>query len=155
MGRTFIIAEAGSCHDGSLEKALRLVEIAGACLADAVKFQFWSSAEALAERRRAPAYLEAYERYQLPAEWLPRLQARAEALDIEFMCTTYLPADIATVAPFVRRFKVASFELGDDEFLKAHERFSKPIVASTGMASDDEAYYRPAVPGFEVLHCVS
>ena len=28
MGKTFIIAEAGSCHDGSLEKALRLVEIA-------------------------------------------------------------------------------------------------------------------------------
>src|SRR5256885_12074363 len=53
-----------SCHDGSLEKALRLVEIAAACFADAVKFQFWSSAEALAERRHAPDYLETYERYR-------------------------------------------------------------------------------------------
>jgi N,N'-diacetyllegionaminate synthase len=155
VGRTFIIAEAGSCHDGSLEKALRLVGIAAARLADAVKFQFWSSAEALAERRHAPEYVETYERYQLPAEWLPELKARADALGIEFMCTTYLPGDIATVAPFVRRFKVASFELGDGAFLAAHERFGKPVIASTGMASDDEAYYRPAVPRFDVLHCVS
>jgi len=53
MSRTFIIAEAGSTHDGDFLKAARLIEAARAAGADAVKFQFWSSAEPLATRRHA------------------------------------------------------------------------------------------------------
>jgi N,N'-diacetyllegionaminate synthase len=157
MSRTFIIAEAGSCHDGSLEKALRLVDVANACFADAVKFQFWSDPDKLTRRRHAPSYLGIYRRYQLPAAWLPELAHRATQIGIEFMCTTYLPEDVAIVAPFVRRFKVASFEALDADFIRAHERFQKPLLVSTGMLDEREELnlYRPAVARMELLHCVS
>jgi sialic acid synthase SpsE len=157
MSRTFLIAEAGSCHDGSLERALRLVDVANACFADAVKFQFWSDADRLAARRRAPEYRDIYERYQLPATWLPALAERATTIGIEFMCTTYLPEDVAVVAPFVKRFKVASFEAFDADFLRAHERFQKPLLVSLGMSSelDELKIYRPAGVRLDLLHCVS
>lgn len=148
MPRTFIISEAGSCHDGSLQKAVGLIEVAKAGGADACKFQYWSKASRLAERRRAPAYLPIYEKYAIPADWLPALRAECDVRDIEFMCTAYLPEDVYTVAQHVRRFKIASFEADDAAFVNQHREYDKPIIVSMGMG---------AVPPYDVtrLHCVS
>jgi N-acetylneuraminate synthase len=128
--RTFVIAEIGSCHDGSLDKAYRLVEAAKDCGANAAKFQYWSSAERLAERRNAAEYLPIYLKYQMPRDWLEKLKKRCDSVGVEFMCTSYLPEDIATVEPYVKRFKIASFESGDSEFVLAHLPFHKEIIAS-------------------------
>lgn len=151
MSRTFIIAEAGSCHDGVYEKAVGLIDVARDAGADACKFQFWSSAERLADRRRAPKYLPIYQQYQMPASWLPRLSAECDRRKVEFMATTYLPEDIEVVAPHVRRFKIASFEANDTEFVRAHVPYGKSIILSTGMNPTAQV----AVPGLRQLHCVS
>jgi len=137
---TYVIAEAGCCHDGDLAKALGLAQAAADVGASAVKYQFWSDPDALADRRRVPSrYREIYRRYRVPAEWLRRLAAEASARRIDFMCTTYLPGDIATVAPFVRTFKVASFEAADAEFIRAHGAYLKDrtrdIIISLGMGA--------------------
>lgn len=123
MNRTFVIAECGSCHDGDLERAQLLIQRAKAAGADAAKFQFWSSADRMAERRRVPDYYrEIYRRYQVAEAWLPTLAIQCQLQGIELMCSTYLPEDVATVAPFVKRFKVASFEAADPALLAAHGR---------------------------------
>lgn len=161
MSRTFVIAEAGSCHGGSLFKACALVHAAKEAGADAVKFQFWSDHHRLADRRRVPPhYREIYRRYQLIPRWLPVLKAGADLEGIEFMATTYLPEDVAVVAPFVQRFKVASFEAQDEAFLRAHVPFEKPMIVSCGMLAESDAWrlsdtctelFRDAT----LLHCVS
>jgi len=48
------------------------------------------------------------------------------------MCTVFLAKDVSVIAPFVKRFKVASLEAMDLEFIRAHSRFKKRIVISTG-----------------------
>lgn len=138
--RTFLIGECASAHDGNLEKALRLIDAAADAVCDAAKFQFWSNATRLADRRRAPEYLEIYLRYAMPAWWLPRLRARADARGIEFMCTTFLSEDIATVDPFVERFKISSFEAKDSGFILAHQRFEKPVIISRGMQDGQQVW---------------
>ena len=145
----FVIAEAGSCHDGSLATAINLVEVARAAGANACKFQFWSSAQRLAERRQASTYEAIYAKYQVPEGWLTLLAKECQRANIEFMCTVYLPEDIPVVAPFVQRFKVASFEAEDHAFIDAHRRFRKPILVSTGMD--------PIITQSDLtrLHCVS
>lgn len=151
-----VIGEAGSCHDGSLDRAHQLVLAAKAAGCDVVKFQWWSSAKRLAERRRAGDYQAIYERYQMPRPWLDDLAAFCADTGIEFMCTSYLPEDVPVVAPYVQRFKVASFEAGDREFLEAHRPFDTPLVVSTGMTDREEALdlaYRRGVEA--ILHCVS
>jgi len=155
--RTLVIAEMGSTHDANLTKALDLVRAAQAAGADVVKAQYWSSAKRLAERRRTgPTYEALYAKYQMPQKWLPLLANVAKHVGIEFLCTTYLPEDIEVVAPYVSRFKVASFEAQDEAFLLAHLGFGKPLIVSTGMMRRRE--WKPTMLGnidITWLHCVS
>lgn len=156
MSHTFIIAEAGSCHDNSYEKAMSLIDEAKHVGANACKFQYWSSAERLAARRHAKDYLDVYRHYQLPKPWLGALANQCKALGIEFMATVYLPEDVATIAPFVKRFKVASFEAQDTTLLRDMASYHKPILVSTGMLTERElTTLSRSSADVRILHCVS
>ena len=65
--KTFIIAEAGVNHDGSLQKALKLINVAAAAGANAIKFQTFR-AENLATDYAPKAEYQKYEEMDLPAE---------------------------------------------------------------------------------------
>src|SRR5690349_13768969 len=154
MGRTFVICEAGSSHDGDIEKAYRLIKAAGQAGADACKFQFWSDAMLLASRRRAQEYAPVYKKYQVPEVWLSWLQLACTASGVEFMSTVYLPGDVQFVDQYVRRHKIASFEAGDDDFVNTVLACRKETIISTGMST-----MRPVIPKdrkrIKYLHCVS
>jgi len=150
----FLIAEAAATHDGDLRKALDLVDLAAEIGADACKFQYLSKAERLCARRRAPEYLAAYRLLELPEHWLGRLKTRCDEREIEFMATCYLPEDVAVIAPYVTRFKVASFEAEAGDLWQALAGYDKPILYSTGM----NAWSCPIGDGYRRirrLHCVS
>ena len=151
MRYPYIIAEAGSTHEGDLSRAMSLVYTAKHCDADAVKFQFWSSPERMAERRKTD--WQAYTRGSIEVEWLPVLSDKAHQVGLEFMCTAYLPEDVAVVEPWVDMFKVSSFESQDTTFLNAHHEGhvrGKKMVVSYGMGG-------PIVWGWNrhALYCVS
>ena len=156
---TFIIAEAGSCHDGDLYRAAELIDVAKAAGANACKFQYWSSAIYLAERRNAHDYFETYFKYKVPEWWLAVLKKLCDDVGIEFMTTCYLPEDIPIIAPYVKRFKVASFEAQDADFIDAHAKYGKEIIVSTGMFN--RSYYSGVLVGsgpgrgIHTLHCIS
>lgn len=166
----FIIAEAGSCHDGDLAKARGLVYQARQAGADAVKFQFWSSAERLAMRRRVDdRYYDIYKHYQMPKDWIPELRDECARQNIEFMCTTYMPEDIHFINPWIKRFKIASFEATDQHFILCHLPFGKPLIISTGMMAINDVRTiidliryalkdsndRDLASRITLLHCVS
>lgn len=133
----WICGEAGSSHDGELSKASQLVRVAKDAGCDAVKYQFWSSSDKVAERLHAPENAETLEKFRVPVAWLPQLSKEAHDLGLEFMTTVDLVDDIATVAPFVDRFKLASWAVTDDEFRSAHRGYNKPLVMSTGTATEE------------------
>ena len=151
MGKTFVICEGGSCHDGDLQKAIELVHAAADCGGDAIKFQWVSSPERLAERRNAGEYVKHYKLISFPRGWFDTLKAEADRCGLEFMTTAYLVEDIPIVAPYVSRFKVASFESGDREFVRAHHGYGKRIIVS--YSGGDLPTERPVFE--ENLLCVS
>lgn len=134
MIKTFVIMEAAACHDGDLGKACDLVRLASDVGADAVKMQWLSSPERLVARRRAPEYLDAYRTIAFPRWWFDLLRGVCEVQGVELMCTSYLPEDVAVVEPYVRRFKVSSFESADSHFVGLHAEWpSKPLLLSAGL----------------------
>jgi N,N'-diacetyllegionaminate synthase len=151
-----VIAEIGSCHDGSLDQALELIQTAKDCGANIVKAQYWSSAARMAQRRKAPEYEAIYRRYQVPETWLPVLAAEAKRVGLVFACSSYLPEDVDTVARHAEILKISSFEANDRALLMAHVPYcgSKRIIVSMGLNASMQPQSVLA-PHIERLHCVT
>lgn len=146
-GSTYVVAELSANHNGSLEKALQLVRAAKDTGADAVKVQtftadsitldcdnphFCVEGTAWAGRNLHDLYREA----ALPWDWHEPLQRAAQDVGLTFFSTPFSPEAVDFLQSLrVPVFKIASCELVDIPLLRAVARTSKPVIASTGMAS--------------------
>lgn len=164
MARTFIIAEAGVNHNGSLDTALALIDAAVAAGADAVKFQTFK-AESLVTRAAAKAeyqkqatgseqsQLEMLRQLELKFEFHQQLSDYCRQQSIEFMSTAFDSDSLQLLAGQVgvARLKIPSGELTNGPFLLEHARTGKPIILSTGMATLGEVEMALGVLAFGYL----
>lgn len=155
----YIIAEAGASHDGSLEKALELIRTASSCGAQAIKFQLYDT-DRLCARRHAEPYRDKYLKYQLHHEWLQILQSEATRCSLDLILSVYDRQDIETALPFVDRLKVASFEAGDFDLIRACHATGKPVMVSSGMTNSQSLQQlrlscKMLGSNVSLLHCVS
>jgi sialic acid synthase SpsE len=130
----FVIAEAGSNHDGSLAKARKLIDAAAKAGADAVKFQSYT-AEGLINPVQAPEAFEIFKKIATPAEWLPELAKHAKERGLVFLDTPFdeiqLEAMERAKAP---AFKIASGDLTNLPFIELVAGRKKPVFLSVGCA---------------------
>lgn len=139
---TDFIAEVCSNHNGSLPRALSLIDTAADIGCAGVKFQLFKidklyTPEALAH----PDYhemLEARRAWELPLEWLPALANRARQRGLKFGCTPFYLEAVDELLPYVDFFKIASYNLLHDDLLARVAKTGKPVVVSTGMATMEE-----------------
>lgn len=155
----YIIAEIGASHDDSLEKALELIRTASGCGAQAVKFQLYDT-DRLCARRHAEPYRDKYLAYQLHHEWLPILQSEAARFSLDLVLSVYDRHDLETAAPFADRLKVASFEAGDFDLIRACHATGKPVIVSSGMTNSQSLQQlrlscKMLGSNVSLLHCVS
>jgi len=148
--RVFVIAEAGVNHNGSLDLATQLVDVAAASGADAVKFQTFDArllasagAPKAAYQRettdRDESQFEMLRKLELPRAWHAQLQARARERGIEFLSTAFDTGSLEFLVELgVPLFKVPSGELSNGPLLWRFARTGKPLVVSTGMATLSE-----------------
>lgn len=150
------VAEIASAHDGVLERALGLVDVAAECGADVVKAQYFHSPDKMAERRHVPDHYRAiYHRYNVPEGWLPILRDRAHERGMLFACTAFLVDAVPIVARYADLIKIASFEALDETLLRAAQHTELPVMVSAGMCSEGELLSLWGRPNVKVLHCVS
>lgn len=127
----YIIAEAGSNFNQSMDLARRLIDVAAEAGADAVKFQLFR-ADVL-----YPAGGEMYEIFksiELNAEWVPALQNHARQQGIEFLASAFDVESVKTLRQVdVAAFKVASSEATNLQLLYLMASFGKPMIISTAM----------------------
>lgn len=149
----FVIAEAGSNHDGSLEQAFALIDAAAAAKADAVKFQVFRADRLYPKSAGVSEYLkldrpiyDIVSELELPYEWLPKLVARCEERGILFLASVFDEESVDLVDPFVPAFKVASYEMTQIPLLRHVAAKGKPVIVSTGTADLDEV--RASVDAF-------
>jgi sialic acid synthase SpsE len=141
----YIIAEAGSNHDGRLDQARRLIDVAGEAGADAVKFQLFRARKLYARTAGRSDYLkldrpiyDIIADMELPYEWLPELAAHAATRSIDFMTSVFDEESMDRVAPLVTSFKIASYEMTHLPLVRHAAAKGKPLIVSTGAADLDE-----------------
>ena len=97
---TFLIAEAGVNHDGHLDRAFQLIDIAAQVRVDAVKFQTFIAEEVVSEcapkadyqrktTKSSESQLDMERRLQLPFDAFRELKGRTEAAGMIFLSSPF------------------------------------------------------------------
>lgn len=169
--RTYVIAEAGLNHNGSVDIAKQLIDLAVEADADAVKFQK-RTVDKLAVKATLDApddrfpefgktYREIREHLEFNMAQYKLIKKYAEDKGLDFLCTAFDPE----AADFLEElgisiYKLASHSATNIELLEHLAKIGKQSIMSTGMAELEEI--DTAVRIFEkhktpllLLHCVS
>lgn len=168
--RPYVIAEIGVNHEGSLDQAMRLIELAKEGGADAAKFQSYK-AGTLASKN-SPAYWDTSKeatlsQYQLfkkydnfgPNEYIS-LANHCRKVGIEFLSTPFDDDAIDFLDPLVPFFKIASADLTNIPFLRKVAAKGKPVVLSTGASTLGEidnacnVLTEAGCQSMALLHCI-
>ena len=141
----FIVGEAGSNHNRNYEQAQRLVDIAAAAGADAVKFQVFRANKLYPQSAGQSEYLnlsksiyDIIAEMEMPHEWLPKLSAYCSEKDVQFQVSVFDEETVDVVDPYVDSFKIASYEMTHFPLIRYVAKKGKPVVISTGTANLDE-----------------
>lgn len=126
--RIYLIADAGCNHAGSLSTAKDLISAAKDSGAHAVKFQLFKW------RDVAIFYYKMSHRFELPVTWLPELAQKAQEQKIDFLCTPFSVEACDALRPYVRAWKIGSFETLRIDLL--HATTDKARIISLGMTPD-------------------
>lgn len=149
-GSCFIVAEVSANHNQSLKTALSMIRSAKECGADAVKFQLYAPDTLTIDcdnkyfRIKHPKWggqtlYQLYKKAHTPWSWFKALKKSADSLGIGFFATAFDKTSVDFLEELkVSVHKVASFELVDIPFLEYIGRTGKPVVLSTGMATEVE-----------------
>jgi N-acetylneuraminate synthase len=145
----FVIAEMSGNHNGSLERALRIVDAVADSGAQAIKLQTYTAATMtldLSEREFVidnPASLwhgehlyGLYEKAHTPWEWHEPIFARARARGLVAFSTPFDATAVSFLESLdVPAYKIASFENTDLPLIGRVAATGKPVIISTGMAT--------------------
>jgi len=170
QARPYVIAEIGVNHEGSMDQAKRLIDLAKQAGADAAKFQSYK-ADTLASRH-SPAYWDTSKeptasQHQLFAKYdsfVPEnyiaLADHCRNAGIDFVSTPFDDAAIEFLDPLMTYFKVASADITNIPFLRKVAAKGKPVLLSTGAStlgeidSAVEAISRAGGKDIVLLHCI-
>lgn len=127
----YVIAEAGSNHNQSLDTARRLIDVAAQAQCDAVKFQLFD-ADSLYPRNHE--HYAAFKSAELSPDWLAPLQSHAKERGIAFFASVFDRLSTDRLAALdVPAFKIASSETVKLDLLAHVAGKGKPLFVSTGM----------------------
>jgi len=165
MNKPFIVAEMSCNHLGYISRAIDIIDAAVKAGADAVKIQFYD--QMVVDRTwiipdgpwKGMSLARLYERYQIPHKWLHTLFSRAADKEIVLFASVFDTKSLHILEGLgCPMYKISSFELVDLPLIRAVTQTGKPMVLSTGMASEKEINDAviaclPHTP--TLLHCVS
>ena len=169
----YIIAELSANHNGDISRAFKILEMAKTCGADAIKIQTYTQDTLTIDcdkndfkikdglwknRTLYDLYTEAH----MPWEWHKPLFKKASDLGITIFSS---PFDLTAIDMLEElntpAYKIASFEITNIPLIEYAAKTNKPIIISTGMASEVEIQeaidtsFRAGCKELAILHCVS
>lgn len=150
-GKLYVIAEAGVNHNGSVERAVEMVDIAAAAGADAIKFQTFSADQLAAADTPLAEYQkksgdgpktqhQLLKSLELTHEQFHRIREHCDERGISFLSTAFDLSELRFLIEdlHIPMVKIASGDLTFAPLLVAAGESGLPVILSTGMANLDE-----------------
>lgn len=146
ISKVFIIAEAGVNHNGRLDLAYQLIDVAKDAGADAVKFQTFKSNNVVSRLADKAEYqkkttgldksqLEMIKKLEISFDDFLKLKKYCDKKRIMFLSTPFDHQSIDFLYDLIDIYKIPSGEITNIPYLKHIATKNKPIIMSTGMAN--------------------
>ena len=169
---TFIIAEAGVNHNGDIELAKKLIDVASESGADAVKFQTFKAEKVVAKDTPKAEYqtkntgtnesqYEMIKELELTEDDFYELYKYSKNKNIMFLSTPFDFESADYLNELMPLFKISSTDLNNLPFLEYIAKKKKPMILSTGMGTlgeVEEAINTIKEAGNDdiiLLHCIT
>ena len=133
----YFIAEIGGNHEGDLEYARRLTELAIESGADAVKYQIYTG-DTLVSRIESPDRNKHFKKFELGREAYLELAGMCRAAGISFMASVWDLDALAWADPYIAIHKIGSGDITAWPLIRWMVGTGKPLILSTGLCTMDE-----------------
>ncbi len=170
--KTIIIAEAGVNHNGNINLAKKLIDVASKAGADYVKFQTFDVDKLILKNTKTAVYqkknlktdISQYsmlKKYQLTESNHKQLINYSKKKKIKFLSTAFEEKSLSLLKKYKLDYiKIPSGEITNYPFLKKISKLKKKILLSTGMASLEEIKQalkalKKRKKDITILHCTS
>lgn len=151
MQKTLIIAEAGVNHNGSMESAKKLIDVAAQAGVDYVKFQTFKTENLVSKSAQKADYQQRnmndgdtsqyamLKKLELSPEQHLELISYCQAKGVKFFSTAFDLESIDFLASLqLGLWKIPSGEITNYPYIKKIAEYKEPVILSTGMSTPDE-----------------
>lgn len=145
LEQPYFIADIAANHDGSLERAYKLIELAKEAGADAAKFQNFKANQIVSkagfeilgrglshQAKWEKSVFEVYQDASLSDEWSSLLSEKCKEVGIEYMTSPYDFDSVDLANRYVNAFKIGSGDITWTDILEYIASKGKPVLLATG-----------------------
>lgn len=148
---TYFIADIAANHDGDLQRAIALIQLAAEAGADAAKFQHFKADTIVSDfgfrslggqqshqsKWKKPVF-EVYKDASVDIGWTPYLKEACDKAGIAFFTSPYDFDLVDAIDPYVPAYKIGSGDITWLEIIEYIARKNKPYILATGASSMDD-----------------
>lgn len=144
----YFIADIGANHEGSLDRAFKLIELAKEAGADAAKFQNFQASKIVSkygfdslggqlshQANWKKTVYEIYEDASINKNWTQLLKAKCDEVGIDYFTSPYDLESVDLVDPYVDVYKIGSGDITWLEIIEYIAKKGKPVMIASGAAN--------------------
>ncbi|WP_425421124.1 N-acetylneuraminate synthase family protein [Phaeodactylibacter xiamenensis] len=147
----YFVADIGANHNGSLDKAIKLIHLAKEAGADAAKFQNFQASRIVSQvgfeklkgqlahqSNWKKSVFEVYEDASINRDWTGTLKKECDKAGIDYFTSPYDFESVDLVDPFVDLYKIGSGDITWLEIIDYILEKKKPVLIATGASSEED-----------------